>query len=195
MFKDKEDPWIIVQVLLQLCRQRCLETIVHISCKASSRIWMCYLGPIHYQGQEIHGKGPTLCLQAGNQAELLGLLELPTLEERRVHMKLCLLYKIIHELCYFISVVYFVTGTVLIMLDLTPCHSTNLLPELMPITFLLYLTLYLCGTHLILGVLMNLCVNLKVSFSGAVIHNMLHCFTCTLMVCKLELSCKYNCIV
>ena len=55
------------------------------------------------------------------------------------------------------------------MLDLTPCHSINLLPELMPITFLLYLTLYLCGTHLILGMLMlNLCANLKVSFSGAV---------------------------
>ena len=41
-----------------------------------------------YQGQEIHGKGPILCMQAGNQMldtsyeELLGLLELPTLEER-----------------------------------------------------------------------------------------------------------------
>ena len=35
----------------------------------------------------------------------------------------------------------FLTGTVLIMLDLTPCHC--LLPELMPITFLLYLTLSL----------------------------------------------------
>ena len=64
----------------------------------------------------------------------------------------------------------FLTGTVLITLDLTPsCHSTKLLPELMPITFLLYLTLYFCGTRLILGMLMlNLCVNLKASFSGAV---------------------------
>jgi len=32
----------------------------------------------------------------------------------------------------------------------------------MPITFLLYLTLYLCGTHLILGMLiLNLCANLS----------------------------------
>ena len=67
----------------------------------------------------------------------------------------------------------------------------------MPITFLLYLTLYLCGTHLILGMLMlSLCANLNVSFSGSVYkRNMLHCFTCTFMVCKLELFCKYNCIV
>ena len=61
-------------------------------------------------------------------------------------MKLCLLYKIINELCYFPSLA-FLKGTVLIMLDLIPCQCISLLPELMPITFLLYPKIYLCGTH------------------------------------------------
>jgi len=51
------------------------------------------------------------------------------------------------------------------MLDLIPCHCIGLSPKLMSITFLLYITLYLCGTHLILRMLMlNLCQNLKVYF-------------------------------
>ena len=33
--------------------------------------------------------------------ELLDLFNLPTLEERRIHLKLGLLFKIIHNLCYF----------------------------------------------------------------------------------------------
>jgi len=69
-------------------------------------------------------------------------------------MKLSLLYKIIHELYYFPSGI-FLNRHSCIMLDLIPCHCISLLPELMPITFLLYLTLYLCGTHLILGMLMH----------------------------------------
>ena len=66
--------------------KKSMEKVQHFACKLATKRW------------------------DASYEELLGLLELPTLEERRVHMKLCLLYKIIHELCYIPSGI---TGTVL----------------------------------------------------------------------------------
>ena len=51
-------------------------------------------------------------------------MNLLSLEQRRSRLKLCLLYKIIHNLCYFpsdfISLRY-----KFIIVDQTPCHSIN----------------------------------------------------------------------
>jgi len=54
-----------------------LEQVQAFACKLASRRW-----------------------DAGYE-ELLELLSIPSLQERRIHLKLGLLYKIIHSLCYF----------------------------------------------------------------------------------------------
>ena len=144
MFTGKEDPWIIVQALLQLY-MRTVMSWKKLYIYLLLRPHLEYGCVILEKVQHFACKPATKCWDASYE-ELIGLWELPTLEERWVHMKLCLLYKIINELCYFPSWV-FLTGTILIMLDLIPCHCISLLPKLMPITFLLYPKLYLCGTH------------------------------------------------
>jgi hypothetical protein len=50
--------------------------------------------------------------------ELLGLLDIPTLEQRRTHLKLGLLLKIIHGMCYFPS-------GILTFRDNLHCRSLN----------------------------------------------------------------------
>ena len=56
--------------------------------------------------------------------ELLDLFELPSLEQRRLHLKLGLMFKIIHRLCYFPDVPEFRTN----IPDLRSCHPLQLEP-------------------------------------------------------------------
>ena len=56
--------------------------------------------------------------------ELLDLFELPSLEQRRLHLKLGLMFKIIHHLCYFPNVPEFCTN----IPDLRSRHTLQLEP-------------------------------------------------------------------
>jgi len=79
--------------------------------------------------------------------DLLDLVDFPSLECRRLETRLCLLYKIIHKLCYFDDGI-FVPNTSLthhaphnLVLNLPFAHTNSYFYSL-----ILYHTLFLCGT-------------------------------------------------
>ena len=167
---------ILVQMLLQLCRQWCLKQLYYRLLSYLRPFlrphleYGCYLGPIHYQGQEIHGK-----VHASWQLNVGTLAMKNRLSMNCQHLRKgdCLLYKITHELFYFPS------GVFLNRHNSYNVRSYSLslhqpLPELILITFLcnssveltcFYLTLYISVE---LTWFLGCYCSIFVTFSGAV---------------------------
>ena len=77
--------------------------------------------------------------------ELLELLNIPSLQERRIHLKLGLLYKIIHGLCYFPDEVFTFRPNLATQQDYESTDTTTAICSYFIIHS--YLTLSHCGTH------------------------------------------------
>ena len=80
--------------------------------------------------------------------DLLIITNLPTLERRRLELKLCHLFKIIHNLVYFPSnvIVHRERGHIIIFIHPMTITCPNLLPELTLIFIHLYPIPFLSGT-------------------------------------------------
>ena len=93
-FYDSTDPSMIKQLYLSMVRPH-----LEYACQ----VWDPHLIRDKHKLESVQKFGLKFAARRWDAGynELLDLFNLPTLEERRIHLKLGLLFKIIHNLCYF----------------------------------------------------------------------------------------------
>ena len=93
-FYDSTDPSMIKQLYLSMVRPH-----LEYACQ----VWDPHLMKDKHKLESVQKFGLKFAARRwdAGYSELLDLFNLPTLEERRIHLKLGLLFKILHNLCYF----------------------------------------------------------------------------------------------
>ena len=107
-----------------------LATTIFVICQATSGIRQSSLEPQYAQRYQIARKCGGLLFEwdCGHQ-KLADMVALPSLETRSLQLSLCMLYNIIHNLCYFLG--HIITPTPNVSRGLTDdfCYINHLLAQ------------------------------------------------------------------